>query len=646
MIRSDLTSCLLVEDDEDDFLLIESILSDIGSGSHEVEWASDYAQAAEKLAARHFDVCLVDYRIGAKTGLDFIREAISNGSHVPMILLTGLATRDLDLEASEVGAYDFLDKGDLTPSLVERSIRYAVAQAGHRRALEDQTALLKATLEHTGAGIAAFDAEMTLETFNQRLLEILGIEQAEPGPGPSEAALTSCGDGLDQAIIERLDELALDRTAQLEIRAPDNRIIEAQHNLAPDGRHVVICLDITERKQLEEHLRESQKMEAVGHLTGGVAHEFNNLLTAVIGSLEMMQDLMPEDEILQGLQRTAMRGASRGAELTQRLLAFSRRQALQPASTELHEMVAEAKEIIRRTVPETIAIDSQVPPGVWPVWVDVGQLENALLNLSINARDAMPDGGQITIGADNLTLTPDDLAGHPEVAPGDYVAVWVRDTGEGIPPEIMERVFEPFFTTKEVGQGTGLGLSIVYGFAEQSGGFAEINSTPGNGTTVSLFLPRAQQTESRTVAPTSTKQPKGNETILLVEDDGLVREATGTMLRGLGYEVVEVENGPRALEILDGGIELDLLFTDVVMPGGISGTMLAEQARQRRPELRVIVTSGYSDEVVQQDGFALYGVRLLSKPYTLQEMACTLREVLEAPADQPLLAAGGQGSGA
>jgi len=265
--------------------------------------------------------------------------------------------------------------------------------------------------------------------------------------------------------------------------------------------------------------------------------------------------------------------------------------------------------------------------------------------LSINGRDAMPDGGQITIGADNLTLTPDDLAGHPEVAPGDYVAVWVRDTGEGIPPEIMERVFEPFFTTKEVGQGTGLGLSIVYGFAEQSGGFAEINSTPGNGTTVSLFLPRAQQTESRTAAPTSTKQPKGNETILLVEDDDLVREATGTMLRGLGYEVVEAENGPRALEILDGGVDLDLLFTDVVMPGGISGTMLAEQARQRRPELRVIVTSGYSDEVVQQDGFALYGVRLLSKPYTLQEMACTLREVLEAPADQPLLAAGGQGSG-
>jgi len=638
MIKSDLTRCLLVEDDEDDFLLIESILSDIGSGSHEVEWASDYDQAAEKLAASQFEVCLVDYRIGAKTGLDFIRESINSGSRVPMILLTGLATRDLDLEASEVGAYDFLDKGDLTPSLVERSIRYAVAHAKQRQAVEEQTALLKATLEHTGAGIAAFDAAMNLETYNQRLLEILGI--ADPDDEAADAPMPA-PDGPGSMITERLGNLALDRNDRLEVTAIDGRIIEAQHNLAPDGRHVVICLDITERKQLEEHLRESQKMEAVGHLTGGVAHEFNNLLTAVIGSLEMMNDLMPEDEMLQGLQRTAMRGATRGAELTQRLLAFSRRQTLQPASTDLQELVVEAKEIIRRTVPETIAIETQVPEGVWPVWVDMGQLENALLNLSINARDAMPDGGSVTIGADNLALSADDLAGHPEVAAGDYVAVWVRDTGEGIPQEIMERVFEPFFTTKEVGQGTGLGLSIVYGFAEQSGGFAEINSTPGEGTTVSLFLPRAQQSEVRASAPTATEQPKGNETVLMVEDDALVREATGTMLRGLGYDVIEAEDGPAALKIIESDTRLDLLFTDVVMPGGVSGTMLADQARQHRPELRVIVTSGYSDEVIQQDGFALYGVRLLHKPYTLQEMACTLREILEAPADKPLLAAGG-----
>ena len=406
-----------------------------------------------------------------------------------------------------------------------------------------------------------------------------------------------------------------------------------------------------EREHAEEALRHAQKMDALGQLTGGIAHDFNNLLTAITGNLELLiARLDPgETEGLRAYASNAKAGASRAAALTQRLLAFARRQPLRPDLTEPGALVHGMEDLLRRTVGEQVSIETRSPPDVWPAWCDANQLEIALLNLAVNARDAMPGGGRITIAASNAQLGDDEVP-HG-VKPGDYVLLSVSDTGTGMPPDVIARAFDPFFTTKPIGQGTGLGLSQVYGFVSQSHGLVRIESVPGQGSTVRLYLPRCPA--ERIERPAAVAEPAGLDagldkgagldeaagTVLIVEDEALVRMVAVQALEDAGLEVVEASSGAEALELLDGGLRADLLVTDVGLPG-MNGRQLAEAVRQRRPDLGVLFMTGYAYDATLGTGILEPGCEVLQKPFETGALVTRVTDMLAGAGTPPETAHG------
>ncbi|WP_432383495.1 response regulator [Duganella sp. P38] len=381
----------------------------------------------------------------------------------------------------------------------------------------------------------------------------------------------------------------------------------------------------------EDALRQAQKMEAVGQLTGGLAHDFNNILAGIGGSLELMKIRIAQGRIgdLERHLGGAQSAVRRAAALTQRLLAFSRRQTLDPRPSDLNRIVAGMQELISRSVGPAIAIETAGAHGLWPTFVDVGQIENALLNLCINARDAMADGGKLTIATANQTL---DQAGAAQcnVAPGDYVALSVSDTGAGMTADVLARAFEPFFTTKPAGQGTGLGLSMVYGFAGQSGGAVRIDSAPGAGTTVSLLLPRHSGAGAAddAAAAAGAHRALWRKKIMVVDDEPLVRTVAVEVLADLGYDVVEAEDGPAALSLLGAHPDIDLLVTDVGLPNGMNGRQLADAVRARAPELPVLFVTGYAEHAVLNHGHLARGMQILTKPFTADALDQRVGELL------------------
>jgi PAS domain S-box-containing protein len=387
--------------------------------------------------------------------------------------------------------------------------------------------------------------------------------------------------------------------------------------------------DVTEMRKLEEQLQQAQRMDAIGQLTGGVAHDFNNLLTVILGNAEMLAESLSEEAPLRKLAEMTRSAAERGAELTNRLLAFARRQTLDPEPTDIGRLVTGMDSLLRRTLGEHVRIVMSGMADLWPALVDPSQLENALLNLCINARDAMAGGGVLSIEACNTTLDASDAGAWQDLAPGDYIMIAVSDTGAGMDKATAERAFEPFFTTKGTGHGSGLGLSMVYGFVKQSRGHLRLYSEPGHGTVIRLYLPRANGRQPcRDLLETEQTIPRGSERVLVVEDDDLVRGHVTAQLAELGYQVFEASSGPDALRNLDEHPEIDLLFTDIVMPGGLNGHELAHRARERLPGLPVLFTSGYTENVIGCDGSLEPGVQLLNKPYSRMQLAHKLREAL------------------
>ena len=377
-------------------------------------------------------------------------------------------------------------------------------------------------------------------------------------------------------------------------------------------------------------------MEGIGQLTGGVAHDFNNLLTVIIGNLEALQrHLRDETHDTGRLQRSAdnaMRGARRAESLTQRLLAFSRQQPLAPESVDVGRLVSGMSDLLRRTLGEAVAVETVLSGGLWRAHADPNQLEVALINLAVNARDAMPDGGKLTIETGNIHLDERYAAAQAEVLPGQYVLLAVTDNGCGMTPEVKANAFDPFYTTKEIGQGTGLGLSQVYGFVKQSRGHVQIYSEEGEGTTVKIYLPRSHTlVGDRAEEPVRTPpRGSGRETILVVEDDGDVRRYSTDTLRDLGYNVLEAPNAQAAIQILDAHPEIAALFTDVGLPGGKNGRQLAETARKGKPNLKVLFTTGYARNAIVHDGRLDPGVELLTKPFTAAALGEKLRDMLDA----------------
>jgi signal transduction histidine kinase len=423
--------------------------------------------------------------------------------------------------------------------------------------------------------------------------------------GAAEAALREINETLEKRVAGRTQELAA-----------ANQALQAE---------------IEMREQAQDALRQSQKMEALGQLTGGIAHDFNNLLMGIIGNVEFLLRKLPADvPDIRHHADAALASAGRAATLTQRLLAFSRRQSLQPESVDLDALVEETSDLIRRTVGESITVVTQRTENTWCGWCDANQMVNALLNLAINARDAMPDGGKLTIETANVTLDETYTARFIDLAPGDYTMIAVSDTGIGMPPDVVAQAFDPFFTTKPIGQGTGLGLSMVYGFIKQSKGHARIHSTPGLGTSVRLYVPRHDRKAEQTAAPpppASVGIQAGERNILVVEDDTMVRNLVVQVLQDESYTVLQAVDAVEALATIESKTLLHLLVTDVGLPG-MNGRQLAEIARTHRPDLKILFTTGYAHNAALDGIASLDGVAVMSKPFQLDQLTAKVHEMI------------------
>jgi PAS domain S-box-containing protein len=545
------------------------------------------------------------------------------------LLATGL-TAALGLALLLAGlliAHEIRKRSATSTRLVEADAALRASQARFQ-AIMDHAPVLVAEKDRDGRYVfvnRAFEQQHGIsaaEIMGKSVYELLSKEQADVHVALDDEVIAA------KAPVQR--EIAMTTPSGprtfLFIKFPH---IDAAGNVTGVG---AIGADVSDLKQAEGQLAHAQKMEAIGQLTGGVAHDFNNLLTAILLNSDVLADRM-SDEKLRPLAEATRTAAERGADLTRRLLAFGRRQTLEPRPTDVNGLIVGMEQLMRRTLGEHIAIEIRASADLWPARVDPGQLEAAVVNLALNARDAMPQGGSITIETANVELD-EGYAGMNDVRPGDYVMIAVSDSGTGMAPDVVVRAFEPFFTTKDVGKGTGLGLSMVYGFVKQSGGHARIYSEHGVGTVVRLYLPRSD-VPAATVGlrpKAASDLPTGAETILLVEDDPMVRGHTETQLAALGYRVISAENANEALAHVNSGMTPDLLFTDIVMPGPMNGRQLAERLRERWPALKVLYTSGFSHGMLDNPlGGQVAAKHLLGKPFRRRDLAAKVREVLDEP---------------
>jgi signal transduction histidine kinase len=662
---------LIADDNIDMRTYLHKLLQSAG---FQVEAVEDGEQALSKARERKPDLVLADVMMPKIDGFGLLAALRKDTElrEVPVLLLSARAGEEAKVEGFAAGANDYLVKPFSARELVAR-VRANLDLAVLRRESQEALRRLNESLEQQVA-----DRTADVRGKEARLRAIFGTSYTYQGFLSTDGTLLDANatslagiqaqlqdvigkpfwqtpwfagtPGMSDLVRDAIPLVAAGEVVRREIHVnlPQGgwRWFDFQMRPVRDSQNHVVAIvpeavEVSERRRAEEALRQAQKMEGIGQLTGGVAHDFNNLLTIIVGSLETVRRQIKQAGFdaanIEHLIDSAMRGAQRAASLTQRLLAFSRQQPLDPKPIDVSRLVSGMSDLLHRTIGEQISIETIMSAGLWRTNIDANQLEMAIINLAVNARDAMPNGGTLIIETSNISLDEGYTVDQAEVIPGQYVMLAVTDNGIGMTPETVTRAFEPFFTTKEIGHGTGLGLSQVYGFVKQSGGHVKIYSEIGCGTSVKIYLPRLRSNEAIAAADPPARIAKGrdDETILAVEDDSDVRAHTCGILRELGYRVLEASKGIAALEILQAHPEIDLLFTDVGLPGGMNGRQLASAARNLNRKLKVLFTTGYARNAIVHEGRLDPGVQLITKPFSYAALSGKIRDMLDARAAPP-----------
>ena len=663
---------LLIEDNPADARLVREWLKEAGKEQFQLEQADRLDAGLELLTERDYDMVLLDLGLPDSQGLGALQAVRTQAPATPIVVLTGLSDEAVGMRAVQEGAQDYLIKGEIQESHLIRSLHYA----RERRRMEE-------TLRRNNEELSAANEELatTEEELRSQVDELRRAEEAlRQASANWQTTFDTIGDiivllkpdheinEINQAGLKALKKTREEVVGQKCYRlfhkaeAPieecpctmtlanhqsgfcevtvDGKTLELLTYPVMDGDNHIkafthIIKDITGRKSMEEQFLQAQKMEAVGRLAGGVAHDFNNLLTAIMGYSELALDALPEDHPEHNHIEEIRNAGERAAALTRQLLAFSRKQIFEPEVLCLNEVVSGMTKMLRRMIPEDVELVAVLDPGLDRVKLDPTQMEQVLLNLAVNARDAMPKGGKLTLETANAELDLAYSRSHPEVQPGKYVMLAVSDTGCGMDEATQARIFEPFFTTKEKSKGTGLGLSTVYGIVKQSGGSIFVYSEPGKGTAFKIYLPRVEEVPGER-GPAVEKRPvpalpQGAETVLVAEDDETLRRLIYEILQSSGYAVLEAGRGEEALRLAgEHAGPIHLLITDMVMPG-MGGREVAGRLAALRPGTRVLYVSGYTDDAVVRHGVLESGVAFLQKPFVPEALLRKVREVLDGP---------------
>ena len=643
---------LLVDDDEDDYLITRDLVSRVRESRYQLEWINNYNEGLAAIKRGEHDICLLDYRLGERTGLELLRELQSFKARPPIILLTGQGDQEIDIEAMKAGAADYLVKGRLTADTLERSIRFALERIRTQETVRHERDFISGIMETSPSGIVVTDCDGKITFANRRAGEVLKL--SEPAAQTANVLNWRVAD-MDGNLLpgqtSLLKNVLVSGEAALDlhhvIEFPDGQRAILSSNATPlftaEGRidgMIVTVDDITQRLTLETQLRQSQKMDSLGQLAAGVAHDINNVLTIIQGHAGLLlAGAQPDSDAAKSASQIVA-ASDRAAGFIRHLLAFSRKQIYRTKILDLNTVLRNLESLLPRMLgtPITLAVNySEQLPNIA---ADTALVEQIVMNLAINARDAMPKGGRLVIETSALDLDPVSVRRHPEGRTGRFVYLTVTDNGCGMEPGVIHRIFEPFFTTKETGKGTGLGLATVYAAVKQLHGWIEVQSQVGSGTTFKIFLPASDQA----IATPATPPPPvenvqgGKETILVAEDEPALLELMRSTLGQYHYQVLTASSGSEALELWERhNGNVDLVLTDLIMPGGMTGRELAAELKKKKPGLKVIFTSGFNASAVGKDA-ANGDTTFLPKPYLPDEVARLVRNTLDARSTAPLAA--------
>ncbi len=639
---------LLVDDDEDDYIITRDLILRI-AGRYRLDWVNNFQAALEAIQRREHDIYLLDYRLGERTGLDLLRESQQFNARAPMILLTGQGDHEVDMQAMKAGAADYLVKGQLNADILDRAIRYAIKGKHAEENLRRDRDLISRIMETSPVGIVVADQTGKITFANHRAEEVIGLPkdavargacsvldwrttdpEGHPLPGQKQPLKKVLESGLPvQDVHHAIDRSDGHRTLLSTNATP---LFDAAGKI--DGM-VITVEDITERLMLEAQLRQSQKMESVGQLAAGVAHDINNILTVIQGHAGLLLNAVPPGTDSTRSVKQISAAAERAASFIRQLLTFSRKQIFRSKILDLNAVLQNLKSMLPRLIGEDITLEIQCQADLPCIQADAGMVEQIVMNLAVNSRDAMPKGGKFTITTSAAEIDVAYQRQHPEAILGWFACLTVSDTGCGMEPKVLQRIFEPFFTTKEVGKGTGLGLATVYGVVKQHHGWIEVQSEIGVGTTFKVFLPVAGKASETPAAPSvkSETVKGGKETLLLVEDEIGLLELVREILQQYEYRVLIASSGVEALRVWDeSNGQVDLLLTDMIMPGGMTGSDLAMELKKRKPGLKVIYASGYSSALTGKE-FTTGENIFLAKPYQPNQVAQLIRNTLDGRAN-------------